>query len=266
MPKDRLSRPTTGEDADADWVAIASRRIEVRISAPRAQCGVASPAACVCAVRRAAVSPHRRRQLLGVVFSLALAPAFAAQAQMVGFGPVAALNTNAASDSGWDTHPQVTTDGVGNWVAVWNSSDSLGATIGSDFDIFFATATATATGPDTDGLSDGEEVNVYGTDPLDSDSDGLSDRDELDVVATDPLEPDSDGDGFCDGPDTGGGSCSAGDNCPRIFDTSQTNSDSLFAGDIDDCGVDDHFIIDRHVSGTSEDSLLANECGASGMP
>ena len=65
----------------------------------------------------------------------------------------------------------------------------LGGTIGSDFDILFVTGT----GPDTDGdgLSDGEEVKLYGTDPLDSDSDGdgLSDGDELDVVATDPLNP-----------------------------------------------------------------------------
>ena len=41
-----------------------------------------------------------------------------------------ALNTNAASDSGQDDLPKVTTDGVGGWVAVWQSSDSLGATIG----------------------------------------------------------------------------------------------------------------------------------------
>ena len=84
------------------------------------------------------------------------------------------LNTNAATDSGDDGTPQVTTDGAGNWVAVWYSSDSLGGTIGTDNDILFATGT----GPDTDGdgLSDGAEVNVYGTDPLDpdSDDDGLS--------------------------------------------------------------------------------------------
>ena len=31
----------------------------------------------------------------------------------------APLNTNAASDSGTTVDPQVTTDGAGNWVAVW---------------------------------------------------------------------------------------------------------------------------------------------------
>jgi len=50
---------------------------------------------------------------------------------------------------------------------------------------------------DGDGLSDGEEVLVYGSDPLatDSDGDGLSDGDEVLDYGTDPLLADSDGDG-----------------------------------------------------------------------
>jgi Neuraminidase (sialidase) len=61
------------------------------------------------------------------------------------------LNTNAATDSGADSRPQVTTDGVGNWVAMWQSSDSLGDTIGTDTDILVARSTddgATWTSPD----------------------------------------------------------------------------------------------------------------------
>ena len=54
------------------------------------------------------------------------------------FSPPAALNTNAATDSGADFDPQVTTDGAGNWVAVWYSNDSLGGTIGTDRDILVA--------------------------------------------------------------------------------------------------------------------------------
>ena len=42
------------------------------------------------------------------------------------------LNTNAASDSGHDHAPQVTTDGLGHWVAVWQSCDYLDGTIGTD--------------------------------------------------------------------------------------------------------------------------------------
>ena len=48
----------------------------------------------------------------------------------------AALNTNASTDSGGDYAPQITTNGAGNWVAVWGSDDSLGGTIGTDDDIF----------------------------------------------------------------------------------------------------------------------------------
>ncbi|MGB2984614.1 MAG: sialidase family protein, partial [Phycisphaerae bacterium] len=48
------------------------------------------------------------------------------------------LNTNAASDTGWDWRPQLTTDGAGNWVAVWESYENLGGTIGTDYDILFS--------------------------------------------------------------------------------------------------------------------------------
>ena len=56
---------------------------------------------------------------------------------------------------------------------------------------------------DTDGdsLTDGEEINTYGTSPLDSDSDdgGINDGDEVNLYSTDPNNPnddDADGDGF----------------------------------------------------------------------
>ena len=53
---------------------------------------------------------------------------------------------------------------------------------------------------DGDGLSDGEEVNIYETDPVrkDTDDDGLSDLEELMVYHTDPNKADSDGDGLSD--------------------------------------------------------------------
>ena len=52
---------------------------------------------------------------------------------------LAPLNTNAGSDFEDDDHPQITTDGAGNWVAVWGSSDGLSGTISTDNDILFAT-------------------------------------------------------------------------------------------------------------------------------
>ena len=52
----------------------------------------------------------------------------------------ATLNTNAATDSGDDHCPQVTTDGLGNWVAVWHSNEpNVGSGIGTDKDILYAT-------------------------------------------------------------------------------------------------------------------------------
>ncbi|MFU8780900.1 MAG: OmpA family protein [Kiritimatiellia bacterium] len=57
--------------------------------------------------------------------------------------------------------------------------------------------------PDTDGdgLTDYEEVRIYGSDPLnpDTDFDGLSDGDEILIYGTDPLNPDTDGGGVADG-------------------------------------------------------------------
>jgi hypothetical protein len=75
---------------------------------------------------------------------------YAAAAAEPSFGPPEALNTNAGSDTGSDWAPQVTTDGTGNWVAVWASYDSLGETIGTDSDILVsrsADAGATWTAP-----------------------------------------------------------------------------------------------------------------------
>lgn len=54
---------------------------------------------------------------------------------------------------------------------------------------------------DNDGLTDGDEVFVYGTDPADPDSDDdlLLDGVEASLLGTDPLNPDSDGDTIPDG-------------------------------------------------------------------
>lgn len=54
---------------------------------------------------------------------------------------------------------------------------------------------------DGDGLSDYDEIYIYGTDPLnpDTDGDGLSDYDEIFLYGTDPLIKDTAGNGFTDG-------------------------------------------------------------------
>ena len=55
---------------------------------------------------------------------------------------------------------------------------------------------------DGDGLNDGQEVNLYGTDPLrnaDLDNDGLTDSEEIKIYLTTHNNPDTDGDGLKDG-------------------------------------------------------------------
>jgi hypothetical protein len=115
----------------------------------------------------------------------------------------------------------------------------------------------------TDGGASGGTIGAeIGLDanPNDSDGDGLDDDVEANL-GTDPNDPDSDGDGVCDGGGTGGGACAAGpDNCPFIPNQAQANSDSLFAGDVCQCGdldldggvdADDVMIARQHLVGAT---------------
>ncbi|KAA0279149.1 MAG: exo-alpha-sialidase [Chloroflexi bacterium] len=51
------------------------------------------------------------------------------------------VTMNAATDTGQDHDPCLVTDGLGTWVAAWDSTDSLGGTIGADKDILVARST-----------------------------------------------------------------------------------------------------------------------------
>jgi len=48
------------------------------------------------------------------------------------------LNTQALSDNGDDSYPDLAADDAGNWVAVWQSTDDLEGTVFHDNDIFVA--------------------------------------------------------------------------------------------------------------------------------
>jgi subtilisin-like proprotein convertase family protein len=68
------------------------------------------------------------------------------------------VNTNAATDSGSDSHPKLATDSAGNWMVVWHSKESLDGAIGEDFDILFSLSTnagQTWTDPAPVGENDG---------------------------------------------------------------------------------------------------------------
>jgi len=69
-------------------------------------------------------------------------------------------------------------------------------------------ATAIENDTDGDGLTDADETNTYGTDPLlaDTDGDGLNDGNEVNINGTDPLLADTDGDGVSDGVEINQGS------------------------------------------------------------
>jgi hypothetical protein len=52
-----------------------------------------------------------------------------------------AVNGNAATDSGDDTDPVLSTDGHGTWIVAWRSNDDLSGTIGVEGDILFSRST-----------------------------------------------------------------------------------------------------------------------------
>ncbi len=84
---------------------------------------------------------------------------------------------------------------VGSFDVTITATDTDGGT-----DSLAWTIIVSAVDTDGDGLSDGEEENLYFTDPLlpDTDGDGLDDGDEV-AAASDPNDGDSDDDGLLDG-------------------------------------------------------------------
>ena len=77
--------------------------------------------------------------------------------------------------------------------------DNDGLLDGDEINLYHSNPASTDS--DGDGISDGDEVNLYNTHPdsADTDNDGLSDYEELNNGVTDPLNPDSDNDTMYDG-------------------------------------------------------------------
>lgn len=169
------------------------------------------------------------------------------------------LQTSGAGDVGEDLAPRVATQAAGSTVVVWHSDDdSQGA--GSNFDIF-AVSGLYVVDSDDDGLSDADELNRYGTDPLvsdadaDTDGDGLSNVEEVDVYGTDFALMDTDGDGLDDGvevaiystnpvlADTDGDTLSDGDEV-NVYATNPLVSD--FNVDTDGDGLTNVAEVDVH--------------------
>ena len=82
-----------------------------------------------------------------------------------------------------------------------NNPDTDGDGLSDGEEVFKYKTNPTKADTDGDGLTDGQEVNQYKTDPLkaDTDGDGLTDGQEVTTTKTDPLKADTDGDGLNDG-------------------------------------------------------------------
>ncbi len=101
--------------------------------------------------------------------------------------------------------------------------DNDGLTNGEEINIYGTDPGLSDT--DGDGLNDGDEVNTYNTNPgnNDTDDDGLSDGDEINTHGTDPNDGDSDDDGLSDGDEINTYSTNPSDN--------DTDNDGLSDGD-----------------------------------
>ncbi|MCY3414509.1 MAG: Ig-like domain repeat protein [Candidatus Heimdallarchaeota archaeon] len=129
--------------------------------------------------------------------------------------------TNNLDPQSDDAHLDRDLDGVTNYEEMINNtdpnnpdSDNDGLTDGQEVNIYDTNPNSSDS--DNDGLTDGEEVNTYGTNPnsSDSDNDGLSDDQEVNTYSTNPNNPDSDNDGLNDNLEL------------SIFNTDPNSSDS----------------------------------------
>ena len=77
---------------------------------------------------------------------------------------MATLYDNAGPDGGGDFFPQLTTDGAGMWIATWFSTDTLGDTIGVDFDILYAVSTDEGTSWSAPAALNGNAATDHGND------------------------------------------------------------------------------------------------------
>ena len=154
-----------------------------------------------------------------------------------------AIRTLQFGSNDFETVLAVAVDPIGDAYLAGSTSGALpGQESQNGFsDAFAARLGAEIRDSDDDGLSDFEEVVVYGTDPFDDDTDddGLLDGEEVFDEGTDPLDPDTDNDGLLDGAEV---DLAAGTDCPSPLDPDSDN-DTLSDGaevnlETDPCNAD----------------------------
>lgn len=179
----------------------------------------------------------------------------------------AALNTNAATDSGDDaplSRGEVAGDGRGNWIALWDSNDSLGGTIGTDWDMLAAHSSdgGTTWGTPEPVKSESDGIWPDGAGDLVGDSRGrwvavwssgdgrLGNGNEWDILCS-RITGDSDGDGIFDSWETEGIDID-GDGRPELplhrdpYNADPNHKDVFIEVDFMDCKVGGCAAGDRH--------------------
>ena len=120
-----------------------------------------------------------------------------------------------------------------------------------------------STDSDGDGILDGVEVNLHNTSPAlyDTDNDGLSDYEEINDSLTDPINPDSDNDGMYDGweidnnfnPFVNDGSLDR-DNDGLANNQEFLNGTNPDSSDTDNDGIPDKWEVDNNTKPVFDDS------------
>lgn len=132
----------------------------------------------------------------------------------------------------WEVLYQLDDDNASD-AAIDTDADGL-----SNLQEFSLRTNPTVSDSDNDGLSDGDEVNEYGTEPLvsDSDADGLSDGAEINEYSTNPLSADSDEDGLTD------------------YDEVNVYASNPLSTDSDNDGMDDFYEITYSLNSNENDA------------